>query len=165
MSSEARESFEGAFEALFLRAVRVAFRILGQEAAAEDVAAEALARAHLRWGRLAGRPYRDAWVFRVTTNLAIDAARRRPPAVDVEPASTPEDVVVLRVALVQALARLPRRQKEAITLRYLCGLSEAETASAMRIAVGTVKASVHKGLGALRSSLAGDIQGLGDEHS
>jgi DNA-directed RNA polymerase specialized sigma24 family protein len=70
--------FDEAYGPLFLRAATLAYRLLGDRASAEDVAAEALARTYARWSRLEGLAYRDAWVLRVTTNLAIDAARRRP---------------------------------------------------------------------------------------
>ena len=72
-------SFEAAFDELFPRAVRLANRLLGDRAAAEDVAAEALARAYARWPKVGGLPYRDGWVLKVATNLAIDRLRRRPP--------------------------------------------------------------------------------------
>ncbi|MBV8559832.1 MAG: SigE family RNA polymerase sigma factor, partial [Acidimicrobiia bacterium] len=102
------ESFEAAYRELFPRAATLAYRVLGQRAAAEDVAAEALARTYAHWRRVSGLPHRDAWVLRVATNLAIDAARRHrvPPVLqdglDVEEAAT------VRMALVAALESLPR---------------------------------------------------------
>jgi RNA polymerase sigma factor (sigma-70 family) len=54
-----------------------------------------------------------------------------------------------RAAVVIALRRLPRRQREAVTLRYFSELSEAETAAVMGCAVGSVKAYTSRGLVAL----------------
>ena len=82
------EGFEEAFDLLFPRAFRLARRILGDAAAAEDVAAEALARAYAQWSRVSALPHRDAWVLRVATNLAMDHIRRRPP--HVQPAASAE---------------------------------------------------------------------------
>src|SRR5688500_4191364 len=57
-------AFEDVFDRLFPRAVRLTHRILGDRAAAEDAAAEALARAYARWPRLRGVPWLDGWVLR-----------------------------------------------------------------------------------------------------
>mgnify|MGYP000860999728 CR=1 FL=1 len=69
--------FDEAFDPLFGRAFRVARRILGDDAAAEDVAAEAMARAYAHWGKIALQPWREGWVVRVSSNLALDAVRKR----------------------------------------------------------------------------------------
>jgi len=61
--------------------------------------------------------------------------------------------VVLRIALVQALRRLPRRQREAVALRYLVDLPDREVAAALGVSVGSVKVHLHRGLASLRSSL------------
>jgi RNA polymerase sigma factor (sigma-70 family) len=58
--------------------------------------------------------------------------------------------VVNQIVTRDALGRLPSRQREVVVLRYLAGLSTAETAEAMGCAEGTVKASLAKALGALR---------------
>lgn len=59
MDHEADESFEAAFDELFGRAVRLAQRVLGDPASAEDVAAEALARAYAKWPQVQALPWRD----------------------------------------------------------------------------------------------------------
>ncbi|HET8599588.1 MAG TPA: SigE family RNA polymerase sigma factor [Segeticoccus sp.] len=53
--------------------------------------------------------------------------------------------------LCQALAALPRRQREVLTLRYYLDLSEAQIADALQISPGSVKVHAHRGLEALRS--------------
>ena len=58
------DGFEEAFDQLFGRAFRVARRILGDDAAAEDVAAETMARAYAHWAKIAHEPRREGWVVR-----------------------------------------------------------------------------------------------------
>ncbi len=140
------------------QARRVAFKVLGDSTAAEDAAAEAFARALASWRRVGALPHRDAWILRVTTNVAVDMARKRergrraaeqlaptvPSVVDGGPPLT-------RMALVTALDGLPRRQREVVTLRYLADLSDDDVASCLGVSVGTVHRHAHRGLEALRA--------------
>jgi RNA polymerase sigma factor (sigma-70 family) len=150
--------FEEAFRDLLPRAVKVAYRILGDVDEAEDAAVEALARAALRWRRVGGLAYRDAWVLRVTANVAVDMARRRrrtPPAtVGTQP--THEDLVVLQLALATALGGLSRRQREVVTLRYLAGLSDVDVAHCLHVSIGSVKRHAGRALEGLRAQLGSD---------
>jgi RNA polymerase sigma factor (sigma-70 family) len=57
---------------------------------------------------------------------------------------------------VAALARLPRRQREVVALRYLLDLTERQTADALGIGVGTVKSSTSRGLAALATLMETD---------
>ena len=160
------DTFTKAFDHLFMRCGRVAFRLLGDQGAAEEVAGEAMARAYAHWGRVSTLPHRDAWVLRVATNLAIDRGRRRARAVprpdteidlelgEVEDVATTEQLTVLRLTLLAALGELPRRQREVVVLRHMTGLSEPEVAAATGLALGTVKTHLRRGLIALRRSLS-----------
>ena len=152
------EVFEVAFDVLFPRAQRLAYRMLGDDAAAEDVAAEALARAYANWGKVRDLPYRDGWVLRVATNLAVDAARKRRALLPTPSQHVLDDEAAVRLALQAALRSLPRRQQQAICLRYLAGLSEAEVAIALGVSVGTVKTHLHRGSAALRKWLGSDFE-------
>ena len=64
--------------------------------------------------------------------------------------------VTTALSVRDAIATLPARQREAVVLRYLADLSLAEVADAMGCAVGTVKATLHHALGALRVQLEED---------
>jgi RNA polymerase sigma factor (sigma-70 family) len=152
------EDFEEAFDDLFPRAVRLASRLLGDRAAAEDVAAEAMARAYARWPKVSVLPYRDGWLLKVTTNLAIDRLRRRPPEVWPAPAADFEEGVELRLALNAALLTLAPRQRQAIALRYLGGLSDKEVAQALGISLGSVKTHIHRGMRGLRARLGAGLE-------
>lgn len=147
------EDFDAAFDRLLGRAYRHAVRMVGDPALAEDLAAEALARTYAHWRRVRDYDHLDAWVLRVTTNLAIDAmAKRRIVPVDA-PVLSPEDAAVLRVTLAQALRSLPARQRDAVVLRYLADMSEADVAASLGVAPGTVKAHLHRAVARLRRTL------------
>jgi RNA polymerase sigma factor (sigma-70 family) len=154
-----RETYDGAF--------RAAYRILHNVQAAEDVASEALARALVAWRRVGPLPYRRSWVLRVTINRAIDVARhehRRPDnharAVDLILDSC--DAVPIRVDLIQAVNALPRRQREAIALRHVAGLSEEQVAQCMSISRNSVKKHTQRGLDTLRTRLNSPVMEVND---
>ncbi len=67
-----KSGFDEVFPELFLSAFHVARRILGDVTDSEDAAAEALARALRCWRRVGRLSYRDAWIMRVTANVALD---------------------------------------------------------------------------------------------
>lgn len=146
------EEFERVFARLFDVAMRPALRILRGRAPAEDVAAETLARIYADWGRLRGVPWLEPWAVRIATNLSIDQIRRsRRPLPAVETAASGE--LEVRLDLATAVARLPRRQREAVGLRYFADLSELEVAALMNVSVGSVKKHVHRGLASIRVDL------------
>lgn len=154
------DEFDDAFDGLAVLARRVAFRILGDRAEAEEVAQEALARAYVRWRSVAG--HAEPWVARVAANLAIGVWRKRRPTVAFEDAhaGVAADAHALeRYGLVAALRRLPRRQREVVVLRYLADLPEAEVAAQLRTSVGSVKTHAHRGLARLRAEL-GEVEGV-----
>ncbi len=149
-----RTAFEALFDESFERCEAAARRIVRDPALAEDLAAEAFARAWARWWWLRRQPAPVGWLVRVTTNLALDAVRRGPaPMGALAHPPTLEETVVLHNALVAALGALPDRQRAAVVLRYLADLPEAEVASAMGVSAGSVKTHLHRGLARLQSTL------------
>lgn len=146
---------------LFRTAYRVAFAVVGERAEAEDIAQEALARGLVRWKALAG--FEEAWLVRVTGNLAIDRIRgrnrRRRVAIEPAPAVGPD---ADRIDLQRALLRLSRRQREVVVLRYLGGRTEAEVAAILGCSVGTVKQHSSRALAALRGLLSDHTEGAID---
>jgi RNA polymerase sigma-70 factor (ECF subfamily) len=150
--------FDGAFSTLYPVAYRAAHRIVGSVAEAEDIAADALARALVRWPRVSQLDHPEAWVVRVATNLAIDATRkRRVLPVVMDPVMDPAEAAALRITLAVALGQLPRRQREVIALRYLAGLSEHEVAEAMGIADSSVKEHAKRAMASLRRRFGPDF--------
>lgn len=152
------ETFDEFFVRLLPRAVQVARRVTGDPWTAEEVAVEALARAHARWARVEPLAWRDAWVLKVASREALRQVRRQPFQIRPERARDESDVVVLRAALVAALVELPRRQRETIVLRYLCDLPEEEVAAVLGVSAGTVKTHLHRALLALRSKIGTDFE-------
>lgn len=167
-----RPSFEERFTALAAISYRVGYRLVGDRAEAEDLAQEALARAYASWRKVA--PYDEAWVARVTTNLAIgrwrkhrrlvvgaDAASERSRGTDHGrpgrrwPGDPPirETDAVERIELMASLRSLPRRQREVVALRYLADLPEGAVSAALGCSRGAVKQHAHRGLATLRRRL------------
>lgn len=148
-------SYDENFGALYRIAFRVSYRILGSTAEAEDVAQETMAKAYSRWWRI--RPDAARWVSRVSANNAIDVWRKRSKqdltADDLIRAHDGEPIIE-RLALVDALSRLSRRQREVVVLRYLAGYPEADVAEILDCSVGSVKTHASRGLRTLRSSLS-----------
>lgn len=133
---------------LFAVAYRVAFRLTGVRAEAENIAQESVARAYLRWARVS--PYAEAWTARAASNLALDHLRRRSRP-DL-PASSPSGGGEAdRVDVVRALRQLPRRQMDVIVLRYIADLPEQAVAERLGCSVGTVKQHAHRALATLRT--------------
>lgn len=148
-----REVFSAAFHELYPQAYRVAFRLLGSAEASEDATAEAFARAYANWSRIAELPWRDAWIMKTTANVALNMASRKPtPLRRVRPV-VEEDATATRMALVAALSVLADRQREAIVLHHLAGMTEAEVADAMGVAPSTVKTHLKRGMAILRDDL------------
>jgi RNA polymerase sigma-70 factor (sigma-E family) len=149
------DGFDEAFDALFSSARQIAVRLVGNGPEADDVAAEALARAYSRWSKIRELDYRDAWVMRVAANVALDVLRRsrRPLPAPVVDTVDPAESTVTRLALAEALRRLPRRQRDVVVLRYLADLSEADVAESLGVSAGSVKQHAHRAVDALRRAL------------
>jgi RNA polymerase sigma factor (sigma-70 family) len=151
------DRFEDDFERLFTRSYRVALRIVFQPAEAEDVAAEALARLYLSWRRLADPEHREAWVLRVSANLAIDVVRKRRRQPLGAVTTTTDAPNELASVLVPLLRTLPRRQREVVVLRHLVDLSEADVARVLGISTGAVKQHLARGVARLRGLLPPEV--------
>jgi len=152
------QGFEEVFVTCFPKAKRAALRILCDPVAAEDVAAESLARVYARWATLSGTDYLAAWVVRVATNLALDGLRRRrvwvlprDPASDRPPL---DEQVSANVSLVAALKNLPPRQREIVVLCHLEGFTRVEVSHLLGLSSETVKTHLTRGLMAIRSAIA-----------
>lgn len=163
--ARADEDFDAFFYAMRPSIMRLSLRLTGDWFASEDVTAEAFARAFSRWPTVRGLEYRDAWVMRVASNLAIDVVRRRRgPARPLQQlageVTDPAEVAVLRMSLATALAALPKSQREVAVLRYIADLSEADVAAALGVAAGTVKSQLHRARSALGKSFDFDMEGV-----
>lgn len=155
-------------------AFRVAYRMLGDRAEAEDLAQEAM----LRLWKIApdwrtGEAKVSTWLYRVVTNLATDRLRRRrgvgldeaPEMADESASALDRMISADRIAALQgALDQLPARQRQAVILRHLEGLSNPEIAAAMEIGVEAVESLTARGKRALAALLEGRRDELGYGH-
>lgn len=137
---------------------RTAWLLTGDWAAAEDLVSQALAKTWLSWGRLLRRDQPQVYVYRVMLRLHATAWRRRwrgeVPHAEPPDRPGPDELAaeaVTRVAVLDALGRLPRRQREVVVLRYFEDLTETQTAAALGVAVGTVKSTTAAAMARLRA--------------
>lgn len=153
------------------RMLGFAARLLGDRAEAEDVTQEAM----LRLWKIApdwrqGEARVTTWLYQVVRNLCTDRLRKRR-SVGLDDISEPLDdapsaVQVLQdagraEALAQALAALPERQREAVVLRHIEGLSNPEIAEILEITTEAVESLTARGKRALTALLAGRREELG----
>jgi len=163
-----------AFEVLYDRhggaAYSLAYRIVGDRTAAEDVTQEAFLsiwRSNARFDRARGSV--RSWVLSVVRNRAIDALRRggsQAPKLDHDddlvlegrPAEERTEVEAIRREnsreLRGALQQLPSDQSKVIELAYFGGFSHSEIAEMLGMPLGTVKGRMRLGLEKIRGQLA-----------
>ncbi len=128
---------------------------------AQDLVAEAFARAWARWPAVSRHPAPVAWVVRTALNLNVSRWRRRrrevllaePGAAGEQPSmdSVPGGPADPRITA--ALMRLPARQREVVALRLFLDLDTARTAEVLGIAPGTVTAHLARAIATLRDDL------------
>jgi len=165
-----------AFELLYDRhggaAYSLAYRIVGKQAAAEDVVQEALLsiwRSRLRYDQTRGSV--RTWILGIVHNRAIDGIRRsslhdrRRESLDVVEerfeARERTDVEVARRdearSVRGALETLPAEQRRALELAYFGGFTQTQIADLTGEPVGTVKGRMRLGLEKMRRQLVGDV--------
>lgn len=140
------------------RLVAAVALVSGSRPAAEDAVQEALLRAWERSERGVVIGSLEAWVTTVALNLARSGVRRvfaeRRARSRLGPAAGASDPLVAdRIDLERALWALPRRQREAIVLRYYLGMDTREVAAVLEINEGTVKSTLFRARSALAEAL------------
>lgn len=130
---------------------------------AEDLVQDAFAGLAARGPRLQSREHALAYlrVSILNRTRSLHRGRRVRAALRLDlPDVEPADLAVLRGdehrRLVAAVARLPRRQREVIALRYWADLSEHQIAQTLGISPGTVKSTAARARAALAAELSGD---------
>lgn len=156
MDEPGREAYAEFVRARGAALQRTSFLLTGDWALAEDLLQTALAKTYLRWDRVVLHDP-EAYVRRVLVTTYSSWWRRRwrgeLPHGEL-PDGAGEDRwadVDARTALADALARLPRRMRAVVVLRFHEDLTEAATAEALGVSVGTVKSQTAKALAKLRA--------------
>jgi RNA polymerase sigma-70 factor (sigma-E family) len=144
--------------------VRLAFALTGDWNLAEELVQEAFVRAWRSWTNLRREQSAPAYLRTTVVNLARTSLRRRlKEARELQEAGAVRDAEQAefagpgaRVDVPRALASLPQRKRECVVLRYYLDLSEAQTAHALGISIGTVKSQTARALQQLRPLLVPD---------
>lgn len=146
-------------------------RMLRDLAEAEDVVQESM----LRLWKMApdwvpGQAKPSTWLFRVASNLCTDRLRKRRGVGLDEIAEPADDTPSVEQRLLQAerlsaldaaLETLPDRQKQAVVLRHIEGMSNPEIGDILDISVEAVESLTARGKRALAAALAGKKEELG----
>lgn len=159
---DARRAVTALYQAHALGLIRLAVVMLGDRAAAEDVVQDAFCGLYRRWHALSDTDNALSYVRSSVINGCRSVLRRRgrlaglawnsPPGESAEAAALVSEE---HQDVLAAMRRLPRRQREALVLRFYLDLDEEEIARSMRISRGTVKSTTSRGLAAL-GRLLGD---------
>jgi RNA polymerase sigma-70 factor (sigma-E family) len=151
--------------------LRAVYASVGDRQAAEDLTAEAFARAWARWRTVGQHPAPRAWVVRTALNTRVSWWRRYRREVAL-PDSLAEaagrghhdgglDGAVdgaVDPELMGALLGLPARQRQVVALRIFLDLDTARTAQTLGIAPGTVTAHLARAIATLREELSGALE-------
>ena len=139
-----------------LALIRLAYVMLGDRQAAEDVVQDAFAGLYRRWGQLADQAKAVPYLRASVLNGCRSAIRRQRPVmelVDADSADMSAEAAMLageqQQVLMHAIRRLPQRQRETLVLRFYLDEPDAEIARLMGIRESTVRSTTHRALAAL----------------
>ncbi len=154
-----RETFDNFFDRQYEPVVRSLTLVFGDRSRAEDAAQGAFERAYRKWRSVSEMDRPGTWVYVVALRDARRALAREERGGPLEDSLVAgmDEVAATAVSVQAALARLPLRQRAAVVLRYLGGLSVGEVAQAMGCAEGTVKATLHAALQRLRVEFSEEL--------
>jgi RNA polymerase sigma-70 factor (sigma-E family) len=160
-ATDGAEAAVGAlYDAHAVSLIRLAYLMLGDRPSAEDAVQDAFCGLYRNWDRLAEPGSALAYVRSSVLNGCRSALRRRavgrrlplyqPPSPSAEAAALGHEE---RREVMQAVRRLPGRQREALVLRFYLDLPEAEIARIMGLRPSSVRSATHRALKALGLSL------------
>jgi RNA polymerase sigma-70 factor (sigma-E family) len=158
-------ALEELYDVHYVRLVRLAVLLLGDVGRAEEVVQDSFVAIYKRMVRMGSADFasntpaylRQTVVNRsrsVLRHLKVVSQHRSEAAPDESGADHDLLSGVRRREVIDAMARLPRRQREVLALRYYLDLSEREIAETLRISPGAVKSHASRGAAALRGTLS-----------
>ena len=168
-----REAFGALVEQYRDNVYRLAYRMCGNAYDADEAAQEAFVAAWRALPNFRGDAKFSTWLYRLTTNTAIDVMRREKrhqtvgdgEMVDVaDDADSPQETVERteqQEAVQKALSTLSEEYREVLLLRYMEELDYAEIAEVLQLPSGTVKSRINRAKAALKTALlkSGNIFG------
>lgn len=145
--------FDAFYRAQMPAVYRATLLLCGSSGLAEEATQEAFARALARWRQLSREAWAGGWVMTTSLNVARRSMRQRreprhPVATIEQPLPDPQ--------LWDAIRELPRRQQEALCLRYVADLPLEQVAEAMRCSPNTAKTHLRRATTQLQGVLGGD---------
>lgn len=166
---DAKAGSRAAFRCLVERHMKqtynVAFGFVRDHDSAEEVAQEVFVKAHASISSFRGEAEFSTWLYRITTNLALNhlkqRKRREERSVSIaeatEVASDPDNDAIEgkehRAQIERVLHELPTLQRAVVILRHIDGLSTKQVGRILRCSEGTVKTHLFRGLKKMRSKL------------
>ena len=168
-----REAFGALVEQYRDNVYRLAYRMCGNAYDADEAAQEAFVAAWRALPNFRGEAKFSTWLYRLTTNAAIDVMRREKrhqtvgdgEMVDLaDDADSPQETVERteqQEAVQKALSTLSEEYREVLLLRYMEELDYAEIAEVLQLPSGTVKSRINRAKAALKTALlkSGNIFG------
>lgn len=160
------EAFRLLVEAYQTQVYRLALRLCG-EAAADDVTQEAFLAAWRALPEFRGTCRFSTWLYRLTTNAAIDCLRREKRHRDTDDlegvelpdgGDTPQELAErseTQTAVRAALSALSEEHRQVLLLRYMQELDYSEIAAALAVSEGTVKSRINRAKARLKEILSG----------
>jgi RNA polymerase sigma-70 factor (sigma-E family) len=164
----ADEALELLYAAHWRQLVRLAVLLVHDVGTAEEIVQDCFVSVHAKWNRLHDPDKALAYLRQSVVNRSRSHLRhlsvvrrhadREAPPSPVAGADHAAYDLVRRTAVLEALRRLPRRQREVLALRYYLDLSEAEIADMLGISRGAVKSHASRGAAALRADLGAVLE-------
>jgi RNA polymerase sigma-70 factor (sigma-E family) len=134
--------------------------LTGDARLAEEIVQDVLVRAFERWDRIGDLEHPNAYIRRMIVNDYLSWRRRLWRVVPFDPsehAGATDDHAgrhAERDAVLGELAKLPRKQRAVLALRYYDGMSDTEIAEALGCTAGTVRGYASRALATLRIEIA-----------
>ena len=137
---------------------RLAYALCGDWSRADDIIQGSLTKAYLRWTTVRTSRDVDQYMRAIVVNTFLSERRRawsrvRLGELPVDAAAPDGPSIEDRTVLRQALARLPKRQRAVLTLRFIYDLGVDQVAEMLQCSTGTVKSQTAHGLASLRRHL------------
>lgn len=163
--TERRDEAIGLLLPVFRRRVfGLAYSLLRNRDAAEDVTQEVFINIWRALPRFDGRASLSTWIYAITRNASLSALRARRPhsslddpevlgAVESINPEPPADAMVERAALLRLVDQLPAKQRQVIMLFYMQEQSHEEVATMLAMPVGTVKTLLHRARATLSAAV------------